>query len=202
MQKEKYHLLANQYPQGKRTLQTSTRTEDKNTHSIRQKRCVLSDRQPKLPTHGQKTKIHAVLDKNTACSPTDNQSYQHADRRQKYTQYWTKTLYTLRQTTKVTNARTEDKNTCSTRRKHCISSNRQPKLLKRGQKTKIHAVLDENTLYSPTDNQSYHHTDRRQNTCNTRRKYFILSDRQPKFPLKELCQELNQNSNSESCNPV
>ena len=157
------------------TKVTNTRTEDKNTCSTRQKHCMLSDRQPKLSTRGQKTKIHAVLDK---------------------------TLYTLRQTTKVTNARTEDKNTCSTRRKHCISSNRQPKLLKRGQKTKIHAVLDENTLYSPTDNQSYHHTDRRQNTCNTRRKYFILSDRQPKFPLKELCQELNQNSNSENCNPV
>ena len=142
-------------------------------------------------------KIHAVLDKNTACSPTDNQSYQHADRRQKYTQYWTKTLYTLRQTTKVTNARTEDKNTCSTRRKHCIFSDRRPKLLTRGQKTKVHAVLDENTLYSPTD-----HTDRRQNTCSIRRKYFIFSDIQPKFPLKELCQELDQNSNSESCNPV
>ena len=167
MPKEKYHLLANQYPQGKRKLQTSTRTEDKSTHRIRQKRCILSDRQPKLPTHGQKKKIHAVLDKNTACSPTDNQSYQHADRRQKYTQYWTKTLYTLRQTTKVTNARTEDKNTCSTRRKHCIFSDRRPKLLTRGQKTKIHAVLDENTLYSPTDNQSYQHTDRRKNTCST-----------------------------------
>ena len=202
MPKEKYHLLANQYPQGKRKLQTSTRTEDKNTHSIRQKRCILSDRQPKLPIHGQKKKIHVVLDKNTACSPTDNQSYQHTDRRQKYTQYWTKTLYTLRQTTKVTNARSEDKNKCSTRRKHCIFSDRRPKLLTPRQKTIIHAVLDENTLYSRTDNQSYHHTDRRQNTCSIRRKYFIFSDRQPKFPLKELCQKLNQNSNSESCNPV
>ena len=143
------------------------------------------------------TKIHTVLDKNAVYSPTDNQSYQHTDRRKKYTQYWTKTLYTLRQTTKVTNARTEDKNTCSTRRKHCIFSDRRPKLLTRGQKTKVHAVLDENTLYSPTD-----HTDRRQNTCSIRRKYFIFSDIQPKFPLKELCQELDQNSNSESCNPV
>ena len=136
MQKEKYHLLANQYPQGKRTLQTSTRTEDKNTHSIRQKRCVLSDRQPKLPTHGQKTKIHAVLDKNTACSPTDNQSYQRADRRQKYMRYKTKTLYILRPTTKVTNTRTEDKNTCSTRRKYSILSDRQPKLPPHGPKAK------------------------------------------------------------------
>ena len=75
MPKEKYHLLANQYPQGKRTLQTSTRTEDKNTHSIRQKCCILSDRQPKLPTRGQKTKIQAVQDENTVYSPTDDQSY-------------------------------------------------------------------------------------------------------------------------------
>ena len=118
MPKEKYQLLANQYPQGKRTLQTSTRTEDKNTHSIRQKCCILSDRQPKLPTYWQKKKIYAVLDKNTVYSPTDNQSYQHADRRQKYMQYKTKTLYILRQTTNVTNTRTEDKSTCSTRQTH------------------------------------------------------------------------------------
>ena len=141
------------------------------------------------PAHGQRTKIHTVLDKNAVYSPTDNQSYQHTGRRKKYTQYWRKTLYTLRQTTKVTNTRTDDKNTCSTRRKHCIFSDRRPTLLTRGQKTKVHAVLDR-------------HTDRRQNTCSIRRKYFIFSDRQPKFPLKELCQELHQNSNSESCNPV
>lgn len=60
MPKEKYHLLANQYPQGKRTMQTSTRTEDK---------------------------IHTVLDKNAVYSPTDNQSYQHTERRKKYMQY-------------------------------------------------------------------------------------------------------------------
>ena len=53
MQKEKCHLLDNQYLQGKRTLQTNTRTEDKNTY-------------------------------NTVYSPTDKQSYQHTDRRQKY----------------------------------------------------------------------------------------------------------------------
>ena len=89
---------------------------------------MLSDRQPKLSTRGQKTKIHAVLDKDTVYSPTDNQSYQRADRRQKYMQYKTKTLYILQPTTK---------------------------LLKRGQKTKIHAVQDENTVYPPTDDQSY-----------------------------------------------
>ena len=72
---------------------------------------MLSDRQPKLSTRGQKTKIDAVLDKNTVYSPTDNQSYQRADRRQKYMQFKTKTLYILRQTTKVTNTRTGDKNT-------------------------------------------------------------------------------------------
>ena len=85
---------------------------------------MLTDRQPKLSTRGQKTKIDAVLDKNTVCSPTDNQSYQRADRRQKYMQYKTKTLYILRQTTKVTNTRTEDKSTCSTRRKYFILSDR------------------------------------------------------------------------------
>ena len=118
----------------------------KKTCSTRQKHCMLSDRQPKLSTRGQKTKIHAVLDKDTVYSPTDNQSYQRADRRQKYMQYKTKTLYILRQTTKVTNTRTEDKNTCSTRRKYFILSDRP-----HGPK----AVLDENTLYSPTDNQSF-----------------------------------------------
>ena len=181
MQKEKYHLLANQYLQGKRTLKTSTRTEDRNTFSTRENHCILSDRPPKLPTRGQKTKIHAVLDENTVYSPTDDQSYQYADRRQKYMQYQTRTLYILRQTTKVTNTRTEDKSTCSTRRKYFILSDRQPKLPTLGPKAKymqyqtkilytllqttkvtntrtegkIHAILDENTFYSPTDNQSF-----------------------------------------------
>ena len=64
-------------------------------------------------------------------------------------------LYTLRQTTKVTNTLVEEKNTRSTGQKHCILSDRQPKLPTRGQKTKIHAVQDENTVYSPTDDQRY-----------------------------------------------
>ena len=130
------------------TKVTNTLIEEKNTCSTRQKHCMLSDRQPKLSTRGQTTKIHAVLDKNTVYSPTDNQSYQRADRRQKYMQYKTKTLYILRQTTKVTNTRTEDKNTCSTRRKYFILSDRP-----HGPKAGL--VLDENTLYSPTDNQSF-----------------------------------------------
>ena len=64
-------------------------------------------------------------------------------------------LYTLRQTTKVTNTLVEEKNTRSTGQKHCILSDRQPKLPTRGQTTKIHAVQDENTVYSPTDDQRY-----------------------------------------------
>ena len=115
---------------------TNTLIEEKNTCSTRQKHCMLSDRQPKLSTRGQKTKMHAVLDKNTVCSSTDNQSYQRADRRQKYMRYKTKTLYILRPTTKVTNTRTEDKNTCSTRRKYSILSDRQPKLPPHGPKAK------------------------------------------------------------------
>lgn len=64
-------------------------------------------------------------------------------------------MHALLQTTKVINTRTEDKNTRSTRRNHCILSDRKTKLPTRGQKKKIHAVLDENTVYSPTDDQSY-----------------------------------------------